>query len=247
MPDFGIGILARIVHQDELNRILTKYEDKVGVEFLQSILSEMNIQIEVIGAENLHENDRCFFIANHPFGFVDGLVLTSIVSNKYGEYKAIGNEVFMLIPQLRPLIAAVNVFGTNRRDYLVELDRIFKSDIPITHFPAGSVSRLHYFKVQDSQWQKSFITKTFKCERIIVPFYFYGRNSLLFYSIYLIRRTIGIKVTLELAQLPHEFFNKRNKTIKVKIGKPISYRDFDKHQKNNDIAQWVKSKVYEMR
>lgn len=247
MPDFGIKLMAKIVRQDELNRILTKHEDKIGIEFLPAILQEMNIKMSVSGLENLPENGKCFFVANHPFGIVDGLVLTSIVSNKYGDFKAIGNEVFMLIPQLRPLIAAVNVFGTNKRDYLLELDRIFKSDIPITHFPAGLVSRLHNFKVRDSLWQKSFITKTVECKRDIVPMYFHGRNSILFYSVYLIRKTLGIKATLELALLPHEFFNKKNRTIKVRIGKPISYIELEKNQKHLDAAQWVKSMVYEMR
>lgn len=247
MPDFGIRLLAKMAYQDELNRLLTKYEDKIGIEFLPAILHEMNIKMDVTGLENLPENGKCFFVANHPFGIVDGLVLTSIVSNKYGDFKAIGNEVFMMIPQLRPLIAAVNVFGTNRRDYLVELDKVFKSDIPITHFPAGLVSRLHNFKVRDSLWQKSFITKTIECKRDIVPLYFYGRNSILFYSVYLIRKTLGIKATLELALLPHEFFNKRNRTIKVRIGKPITHVELEKNHNHLDAAQWVKSMVYGMR
>lgn len=247
LPVFMINILAKIAYQDELNRIVTKYSDDIGVDFLPKVLEEMNIKIQVEGLENLPDNGRCFFVANHPFGIVDGLVLTSIVSGKYGNFRAIGNDVFMLIPQLRPLIAAVNVFGTNKRDYLMELDRVFQSDVPITHFPAGLVSRLHNFKVLDSVWQKSFITKTMECNRVIVPLYFYGRNSILFYSVYLIRKTIGIKATVELALLPHEFFNKKNRTIRVRIGKPITYKDFNKSQRPSDTAQWVKSKVYNLR
>ncbi len=246
LPDVIIRLLEKIVHQNEMNEILTKYSDDIGINFLPKILEEMNIKLDVDGYNNLPENGKCFFVANHPFGIVDGLILTSIVSAKYGEFKAIGNDLFMLIPQLRPLIAAVNVFGTNKRDYLLELDKVFNSDIPITHFPAGLVSRMHKMRVVDSKWQKSFIHKTIECKRDIVPFYFYGRNSNLFYFIYLLRKSLGIKATIELALLPHEFFNKRNKVIKVKIGKPISYLHFQDMTNQLDAAQEVKSIVYSL-
>ena len=77
------------------------------------------------------ENGRCFFVANHPFGFIDGLILTNIVGSKYGDFRAIGNEVFMLIPHVKPIIAAVNVFGINSRKYLLELENVFASELPI--------------------------------------------------------------------------------------------------------------------
>ncbi len=247
LPGFAISLLARIIRQDEMNRLLEKYRQNTGVEFLPAILSELNIHADIKGLDNLPENGKCFFVANHPFGIADGLVLTSIVAKRYGNLKAIGNELFMLIPQLRPLIAAVNVFGSNYRDYLIELDRVCKSDVPITHFPGGLVSRVKNRKIRDFEWRKSFISKAVKCERDIVPFYFTGRNSLLFYSVYLLRKNLGIKANLELALLPREFFRKRNKKIEVIIGKPISYRKFDKTKTDSEWAQWVKSELYNLK
>src|SRR5512133_1310835 len=109
MPRFIVKGLSKIIYQKEINAILNKYADKQGVEFLSCVQSELNIHFDVKGMENLPESGRCFFVANHPFGFVDGLALTSIVSGKYGTFKAIGNELFMLIPQFKHSIAAVNV------------------------------------------------------------------------------------------------------------------------------------------
>lgn len=93
-------------------------------------------------------------MANHPFGFVDGLVLTKTVVNKYGDLRAIGNEAFMLIPQLKSKIAAVNVFGKNPKQYILELEKVFASNLPITHFPAGLVSSIKERKIEDRDWQK---------------------------------------------------------------------------------------------
>ncbi|MFH1001135.1 MAG: 1-acyl-sn-glycerol-3-phosphate acyltransferase [Bacteroidota bacterium] len=246
LPIFIIKLIKKIIRQDDINQILNKYEENKGVEFLDKVIEELNIRIFVEGKENLPENGKCFFAANHPFGIVDGLVLTHTVAQKYGTLKAIANDAFMFIPQMHPLVAAVNVFGRSPREYMQGLDETYNSDTPITHFPAGLVSRVFSGKIQDSIWQKSFITKAISSERDIVPFYFYGRNSILFYSIYLVRKLFGIKLNIELALLPHEMFNKRNKTIKVKIGKPISYQSFDKTFTHLEWAQKVKMQVYEL-
>jgi len=247
LPKFIIKGLAKISKQDEINGILTKFENNIGIEFLPKVLEELNIHLEISGLENLPESGKCFFVANHPFGIADGLILTSIVSSKYGDFKAIGNEVFALIPQLRPLIATVNVFGANPKEYIQALDKVYYSDIPITHFPAGEVSRIKKWKVRDSEWQKSFVSKSVSCERNIVPFYFYGRNSILFYTVFLFRKFFGIKTNLELALLPHELFNKRNKTIRVKIGKPISCITFDKSKNNHEWTRYLQNMVYGMK
>lgn len=247
LPEFCIYFLKLIIREKEINRILTKYSDYEGIDFLSKIIEELNINVEIDGIDNLPENGKCFFIANHPFGFIDGLILTYTIGKKYGDFRAIGNESFLLIPHLKSKIAAVNVFGTNPKNYTIELQKLFASNLPITHFPAGLVSRVKKRKIEDSHWKKSFVKQAVDNQRDIIPFYFYGRNSYLFYIIYVIRKTLGIKATIELSMLSHEIFNKRNKTIRVKIGKAISYSTFDKSKSTDAWAQWVKQQVYNLK
>jgi putative hemolysin len=244
LPGFVVSLLIRIVRQDELNHVMTKYSGYSGVSFLPKLKEELNLNLEIEGLENLPENGKCFFAANHPFGLVDGLTLTYIVSQKYGTLKAIGNEAFMFVPHLRPLIAAVNVFGKSPKEYLQALDDTFNSDTPITHFPAGLISRRIDGKVQDSEWQKSFIAKAVSSKRDIVPFYFYGTNSCLFYAIDRVRQWFGIKIRVELILLSREMFRKRNKTIRVRIGKPIPYGIFDKSKTQHEWTLRVREHTY---
>jgi putative hemolysin len=246
LPGFVVRFVQWVIMEDEMNRILTKYHDVIGVDFLFAILKEFNIKVEIEGKENLPENGRCFFAANHPFGVIDGLVLTSTVVEKYGNFKAIGNEVFMFLPNMRPLIAAVNVFKPNSKEYIAALEAVFDSEIAITHFPAGEVSRIYHGRLQDCEWQKSFIYKSSSKSRNIVPFYFYGRNSLLFYTIGIFRKLIGLKLNVELILLPREMFRKRNKTIRVKIGKPIPSAIFDKTYSHGEWADKLRKHVYRM-
>jgi putative hemolysin len=246
LPKFIIKLIARIIRQNEMNRILNKYEDFTGVDFLPKMIEEFNLNVIVDGKENLPENGKCFFTSNHPYGILDGLILTLTVSQKYGPLKAIGNDAFMFLPQLRPLIATVNVYGQSSKEYVKALEEVYNSDVPITHFPAGEVSRRYKGKIQDAEWQKSFITKAISSKRDIVPFYFHGKNSPLFYTIFVLRQLFRIKLNIELLLLPREMFKKRNKTIKVTIGKPIPYSMFDKSMSHNEWAQRVRSLVYDL-
>jgi putative hemolysin len=246
LPGFAVKWIAKIIRQDEINGILSKYSNDTGLDFHTNVIEELNLKLEIEGKENLPENGKCFFVANHPFGVIDGLVLTFIVLKKYGALKAIANDAFMFIPQLRPLIAAVNVFGRSPKEYIQALNNTFYSEIPITHFPAGTVSRLYNGKVQDAAWQKSFITKARSSTRDIVPFYFYGKNTHLFYAVFMIRQWFGIKKNIEFLLLPREMLKKRNHTIKVKIGKSIPYHMFDNSSSDLDWAQKVRSLVYQL-
>jgi len=245
-PAFVIRWFEKIIRQDELNRILEKYKDCEGADFHRSIINEFNLSFEVEGIENLPDSGKCFFVANHPFGIIDGLTITKTVIEKYGTFKAIGNESFKFVPNLRPYIASVNPYGASSKTYVTELEKMYKSEVPITHFPAGKVSRRIRGLVKDCIWQKSFITRAVSCQRDIVPFYFYGQNSNLFYGINKFRRMLGIRTNLELILLPREMFLKRNKTIRFKIGKPIPWQTFDSSKTHVEWAQRVRAYIYNM-
>ncbi|MCK9205480.1 MAG: glycerol acyltransferase [Salinivirgaceae bacterium] len=246
IPQWLAKIIGQMVCQEPINKIINKYSDYIGVTFHPKVIGEFNLTLDVRGIENLPEHSRCFFVANHPFGIIDGLVLTYYVGQKYGDLRAIGNDAFLLVPNLRPLIAAVNVYGPNSKELVVALEQVYQSDVAITHFPAGEVSRVYHGKVQDSPWQKSFITKAISSKRDVVPFYFYGKNSRLFYTLYRIRKGLGIKLNLELILLPREMFLKRNKTVRLVIGKPIPWQRFDSSMNHYQWAQKVRDHVYRM-
>ena len=202
IPKFAIRLLAKVVMQDELNAVLTKCKDDIGFDFLERMIKELNLTLEIEGQENLPENQRCFFAANHPFGIIDGLVLTHTVYSKYQNLQAIANDAFKFIPQLNPFITEVNVFGSSTKDHIRILNNLYESSTPITHFPAGEVSRKYHGIIQDAPWQKSFISKSISSKRDIVPIYFQGKNSRLFYFIFSFRKMLGIKLNLELILLP---------------------------------------------
>lgn len=246
LPRFLVRIVEKIICQDEMNAIIDKYLDCHGAEFHRQIVKEFNLTLEVEGLENLPENGKCFFVANHPYGILDGMVLTKTVLEKYGDFRAISNDAFTMVPNLKPYMAMVNVYGQTPRDLVEALEKVYCSDMPITHFPAGEVSRMYHGKVQDCPWQKSFINKAVTCQRNIVPFHFHGRNSKRFYLVNILRRALGIKANIELILLPSEIFRKKKSKVRVTIGKPISWQTFDKSQTQVEWAQKVRQHVYDL-
>jgi 1-acyl-sn-glycerol-3-phosphate acyltransferase len=245
-PPFFVRWLEKVIKQKEMNIILNKYIHCEGVDFHRAIIKEFNITLDVEGLENLPDRRKCFFVSNHPFGVIDGLILTKTVLEKYGDLKAIGSESFQHVPNLRPYIAMVNPYGMSPRKYVAEMEKVFRSDIAITHFPAGNVSRRYHGEVLDKAWQKSFISRAIACQRDIVPFYFHGGNSNLFYGIHWLRQLFGIQLTLELALLPREMLLKQNQTVRYTIGKPIPWQTFDSSHTHVEWAQKVRAHVYKM-
>ncbi|MGE4290551.1 MAG: hypothetical protein AB7E36_17895 [Salinivirgaceae bacterium] len=61
--------------------------------------------------------------------------------------------------------------------------------------------------------------------------------------IYTERKALGIEAKIEFVLLPHEIFNKKEKTIKVKIGEPITYQTFGKSKTHFEWIQFVKKQV----
>ena len=246
LPGWVIRRIANIIHEDEINHIINTYINTPGPDFSGKVLDHLRIRLEINGMENLPDDGHCFFVANHPFGMLDGLCITKLALEKYGDCRVIGNDILVMIPQLKPFVAQVNVYGSSSRESVMYLNQVYASNLPITNFPAGEVSRRYKKLIEDKEWQKSFITKSVSCKRDIVPIFFHGRNSRLFHGIYIVRKFFGLNLNIELALLPRELFRKKNTTLKVTIGKPIPWTHFTPEMTAWQWAQKMKEHTYNL-
>jgi len=247
LPRFVVRLIELIIMQKRMNKAINKYLGHNGVAFTDRMIEELNLKLEIEGMENLPDNGRCFFVANHLYGILDGMILGNIVGNKYGSFMGISNDAFKLIPQLESTVTSVNVYGKSAKNQLLILEEVYKSDVPINHFPAGEVSRKYNGKIEDKEWHKSFITRAITTNRDIVPVFFHGKNSRLFYAVHSLRTLLKIKANIELILLPSEMFKKKNKKIKVTIGKPIPYASLDSGLTHNEIAEKIRQYLYKLK
>lgn len=246
LPAFIIRFIIKFVHQDEMNATIYRNRHLTGVPFIKSILDGWNMKTVIKGSENIPESGRFVFVANHPVGAMDALTFFSVVYRYFPDIVSPSNELLNLIPNLRPLILGLNVFGKNTKETAVKLQQLFESDKQVLIFPSGEVSRRKKGIISDLVWHKSFITKSIQFKRDIVPVHISGRNSNLFYNVANLRKLLGIKLYLETMLLPHEMMKQKDSTITCTIGKVIPYQTFTSEFSPGEWAQKVKSIVYSL-
>ena len=197
-------------------------------------------------SENIPRSGRFIFVANHPVGGMDALIIFSMIYDFFPVIVSPSNELLNIVPNLQPLILGLNVFGRTTKETARKLNELFESDKQIMIFPAGEVSRKRKGKISDIVWQKSFITKALQHKRDIIPVFISGRNSALFYTVANMRKFLGIKIYVETLLLPREMLNQRNSTVTLNVGKPISYQTFSDEMAHSEWAQKVKEIVYSL-
>ena len=81
VPRFAVNWLKRLLHQDRVNRFLSEHKDEKGVAWLKSCVEYLEMNITVVGRENLPANDgkRYTFVSNHPLGGQDGVALGALI------------------------------------------------------------------------------------------------------------------------------------------------------------------------
>ena len=248
IPGFVYRWLERVVRQKELNRVLKENADRRGVDFAEGVLGSFGIKLEVEGLDNISDDGRYIFASNHPLGGLDGMALITILGRKYdGNVKCIVNDILMLIKPLNGVFLPINKHGGQSRKNMEAVDEAYHGGCQMITFPAGLCSRRgKNGKISDTEWKKSFITKSIESRRDVVPIYFGGTNSGFFYKFAKFRKRIGIKLNIEMVLLPGEMVDGAGSTFRIKIGKPIHYTEFDNSRSQKEWAQEVKRRVYEM-
>lgn len=246
LPKFLIRYLKRVIHEDDLNEALATHGHKKGAEFVEGILSMMQVSYTVAGIENLDPNGRYLFASNHPLGGLDGMILIHAISKHYPNVKFPVNDLLMHLKQLHPVFIPVNKHGSQSTANAKLMEDAFASSDQILYFPAGLCSRKQKGGIiEDLEWKKSFIAKAVKHERDVVPVFFSGRNSKFFYNFARIRSKLGIKANIEMLYLVDEMYRQKGQSITVTFGKSIPYQTFDKSKTPQQWAEWVKRMVYQ--
>ncbi|MCX6825046.1 MAG: glycerol acyltransferase [candidate division SR1 bacterium] len=244
MP-FLVSWLKKTVHEKEINDFLAEYGHLQGIEFAKAVLVFLNVKLELIVTVPLDPQGRYIFVANHPLGGLDGNALIVAISRMYPELKFPVNDILLSIENLSDIFMPINKHGSQGRDAAIQMNEAYASDQQILLFPAGLVSRKRDGKIIDLSWQKHFIKKAIEHKRDIVPVYIQGQNSEGFYRLANWRKRLGIPFNIEMLFLPDEMFKQKGNTIKIIIGKPLSYKIFDKEHAQ-DWCNLTKERVYDM-
>ncbi len=184
-------------------------------------------------------------VANHPFGVLDGAVLSVILSRVRPDVRVVTNSLLADIPELHQYCVFVDPFGspTSADKNLKGLRQAFdwlRQGGALAVFPAGEVSHLdvRQGQVTDPLWNTIAARLIRKTGAAAVPVYFAGGNSMTFHLLGLIHDRLR---TLFLLQ---EFLQQREKRIRLRIGKPIPSALLTSLDSDEEVTEYLRLRTY---
>ena len=167
------------------------------------------------------------FVANHPFGVVDGMTLCKIALQARGNFRIL---IHAMLCQDRDLAAyflpidfreTKTALKNNIHAKRLALEYL-NQDIPILIFPSGLVStadRKGFGRVVDAPWT-TFAAKLIRdANATVVPVYFHGQNSRRFHL------ASHVAEPLRMALLLNEVLKKFGHSVPAEIGDPLPWGD----------------------
>ena len=238
--------LMQLTRMSSINSVYAKYKHLPGPEFLDAILEYYEIDFEIPEEDfkRLPKQGPFITISNHPLGGIDGILLLKLLLSQRDDYKIIANFLLQRIKPLSPYILPVNPFENHKdvRSSVMGFKRAMEhlaEGHPLGIFPAGEVSTYRDGKlIVDKPWEEAAVKLIRKAGVPVVPIYFHARNSRLFYHL------SRMNEIFRTAKLPSELATQRNRSIKVRIGQPISIEVQEEQESLEDFADLLRRKTY---
>ena len=233
---------------DELVRSLSRAgADAEGAVFADRFLRDLNISYEVSPEDlsRIPASGPALVIANHPFGFLEGFLLLSILEKVRSDYRIVANSLLSSVLAVRSKVIGLNPFSEQKATQ--ENARSLRSCVEwlaqnglLVIFPAGEVAHLNWAEqaVADPKWNATAIRMARKAGCPTVPIFFDGSNSIPFQMFGTIHSSFR---TLNLAR---ELMKKREQKVSIRIGSPIPAAVLKSYRDAEAATEYVRARVY---
>ncbi|MEH6833788.1 MULTISPECIES: lysophospholipid acyltransferase family protein [Falsihalocynthiibacter] len=200
-----------------------------GADIWQVMVDRFAIDLHLNGAvSEIPKTGPVIFVANHPYGILDGLVLGHFLSRNRADFRILANSVFGQAPDIDRVILPISFLGTKEAlkvnlDTRKEALRHLADGGVMGVFPGGTVSTSAklFSPAMDPSWRNFTAKLIQKSGAKVVPVYFHGRNSRLF------QIASHLHANLRLGLLISEFRARISTRVDVTVGAPIAQQDLD--------------------
>jgi len=216
--------VERFLALPALQRLYAQAQHRPESQFSDRALGVLDISYTVHGdPREIPRSGPAIIVANHPFGALDGLILSSLLARERNDARLLANQVLGLVPELREQMVLVDVSGgghaTGRNGRRMrEAVRWVRDGGCLCLFPAGVVSHFNWRsgRVTDPAWHRSLGALVRLTRAPVVPCFIEGANSLLFQLAGTLHP--GLRTLL----LPRELLRRRGTHVDVHVGRAIS-------------------------
>lgn len=166
------------------------------------------------------------FVANHPFGAIDALLLITLMNEVRSEFKFIGNSILESFSEFDEVLIPVKIMDNNKNPFANAIQlrtalKFLKNGGLVGFFPAGEVASFSSFfskEISEMPWSAHAGALMKHSRATIIPVYFEGKNSALFQYAGLVFPWLRISL------LVREMLVYR-KPVRFKLGNPIMYNE----------------------
>ena len=222
-----IDLVERLMRRGRVDRIYKKlkepaFDPKI---FFADALKRGNIDLTYDPAQlaKVPATGPVVFVANHPFGIIDGIGLCNLALKCRGNFQILIHAILCqdedLLPHFLPIDFTQHrdARKTNIYTKRVALESLEKN-IPILIFPSGAISTADNFgfgELTDRPWTTFAAKLIQQSGATVIPCFIHGRNSRLFQFV------SHIAEPLRLALLLNEIVNKFDSELHISVGDPV--------------------------
>ncbi len=165
-------------------------------------------------------------VANHPFGVLDGVIISDLISKIRSDFRVLTNAVLYRAEEIRAHLLPVDftetpeATETNLKSRAAAKHHLMNGGCLIV-FPAGGVSTtptIWHRRAVDAEWKNLTARLISQAKAPVVPVFFAGQNSRLF------QLASHVSMTLRLSLLFKEVHDRIGSEVHVRIGEVIPWQ-----------------------
>jgi putative hemolysin len=241
------GFAGKFIPVDQARELYQRVRQAPEGFQLEALLAEMKVKLEVQPAdlERIPVKGPLVAVANHPFGVLDGVALTVLLSRARSDVKILANSLLDGIPELHQHCIFVDPFDTpsstdKNLKPLKQALAWLREGGALAVFPAGEVSQWNVREAQvtDPVWSSAAARLVRKTGASALPVYFCGRNSGRFQVLGLINPRLRTLFLLA------EFLQQREKNVEIRIGNAIPSELIANLDNDGEATEYLRLRTY---
>lgn len=219
------GLARKFAPVDKVRDLYRRVLESPSGFDLENLLAEMRVGFRVGEADQgrIPASGPVVVVANHPYGVLDGALLTVLLTRVRPDVKVLTNSLLGDVPELQEHCIFVDPFETDRsvesnRRAVREALEWLRQDGMLAVFPAGEVShwQMPAAQIADREWNATAVRLIRRTGATALPVYFCGHNGLGFQLMGLLHPK------LRTAFLLQEFLKQAGKTVEIRVGSGIA-------------------------
>jgi putative hemolysin len=244
-----IRAVERMTGQPHLKQLYDRHRTSplAGEDFWAAAIRSLELKIDCNEEAllTLPRTGPLVIVANHPFGVLDGLIISHLTSRIRQDFLVLTNSVLYRAEEIRGHLLPID-FAETKEALDTNLKTRAQAKAHLTQggcvvvFPAGGAStapRPWSRRAVDSEWKNFTARLILAAKAPVAPVYFAGQNSRLF------QIASHISLTFRLSLFFKEVYDKIGSTIRIRIGGLIPFAELERLDRK-DLMTTLRTRTY---